>query len=85
MGAPPAARVRRVAAGTPFAAIDAKSSQQRNWRVGWDARLGYEFASPSLGHRRWSVDLRGYRGPTPYGQFYGTDISAIGAGVSFSL
>ena len=75
----------RVAKGRPFAALDAKSSEERHWRTGWSARAGYEFATSSAGGRRWSVDLRGYSGPSPYGQFYETDVKAIGAGISFSL
>jgi hypothetical protein len=71
--------------GAAFAALDAKSFQAREWRVGWDARIGWEFAPVRQTERRCSIELRLYRGPSPYGQFYETDVSAVGAGISFSL
>lgn len=72
-------------AGAPYFAVDAKSSQQRSWEIGWDLRVGYEFAAAAPGHRRWSVELRAYHGPSPYGQFYETDVDALGVAVGFTL
>ena len=71
--------------GRYFLALDTQSSEERNWRVGWDGRLGWEFAPKSRSARRWSVELQGFRGPSPYGQFYGLDVSALGLGMHFSL
>lgn len=74
-----------VGQGTYYVALDAKASEERNWRVGWDGRLGWEFGPPAPSARRWRVELHGFRGPSPYGQFYGLDVSAVGAGIHFEL
>ena len=35
--------------------------------------------------RRWSVLLKGYTGPAPYGEFYRDHVSSVGVGVGFTL
>jgi uncharacterized protein DUF1207 len=78
-------RLGSLGRGSPFLALDAKSSEERRWRVGWGLRTGVEFATTAPGGRRWTVALYAYRGPSPYGQFYETDVRALGIGVGFGL
>lgn len=70
-----------------IAAIDAKSSQERKWRVGWSGRVGLEVRVPMLGTavRRFSVQLQGYTGPAPYGQFYQENVRSLGMGIHLAL
>ncbi len=81
---PGSAQLRR---GRLIAAIDAKSSQERKWRVGWSGRLGIEFRVPMQGTtvRRCSVQLQGYTGPAPYGQFYQENVRSLGVGIHLAL
>lgn len=73
--------------GRLIAAIDAKSSQEREWRVGWSGRVGIEFRVPMQGTtvRRFSVQLQGYTGPAPYGQFYQENVRSLGIGIHLAL
>ncbi len=73
--------------GRLIAAIDAKSSQERKWRVAWSGRVGIEFRVPmqGTGVRRFSVQLQGYTGPAPYGQFYQENVRSIGMGIHLAL
>jgi uncharacterized protein DUF1207 len=73
--------------GRLIAAIDAKSSQERKWRVGWSGRVGVEFRVPmrETTVRRFSVQLQGYTGPAPYGQFYQQNVRSIGLGIHLAL
>jgi len=77
----------RIGRGRVIAAIDAKSSQERNWLVAWSGRLGWEFRVATQGTtvRRCSVQIDGYSGPAPYGQFYQADVKSIGVGIHLSL
>src|SRR6184192_4157866 len=63
----------RLAAGRVVAALDAKSFQDRGWDVGWSGVTGLELgdalAGPDGGWR-WSVLVRAYTGPAPYGEFF---------------
>ena len=73
--------------GRMIAAIDAKSSQERKWRVGWSGRVGLEVRVPMQGTavRRFSVQLQGYTGPAPYGQFYQENVRSLGVGIHLAL
>jgi uncharacterized protein DUF1207 len=73
--------------GRLIAAIDAKSSQEREWRVGWSGRVGIEFRVPMQGTtvRRFSLQLQGYTGPAPYGQFYQENVRSLGVGIHLAL
>jgi len=72
--------------GRVVAALDAKSIEERRWRVGWSGRLGVEFRprGPDA-TRRLSVQLEAYTGPVPYGQFYQENGRSAGVGIHFSL
>lgn len=74
--------------GRLVAAVDAKSTQERKWRVGWSMRVGIEFrpGTARLGpERNLSVQLHGYSGPAPYGQFYQENVRSVGVGIHLSL
>ncbi len=81
-------RVGRLGAGRVLLALDLKAAEERRWQTAWSGRAGVEFGPTSGGRsagRRWSVQLHAFNGPAPYGQFYGTDVRAFGAGLHFSL
>jgi len=78
---------RGLGSGRLIAAIDAKSSQERKWRLAWSGRVGWEFrvAVQEGVVRRFSVQLQGYTGPAPYGQFYQENVRSIGVGIHLAL
>jgi hypothetical protein len=81
-------RLGRMGAGRVVAAVDAKSIEERAWRVGWSFRAGLEFGPARPGMvpgRRWSLTVDGYDGPGPFGQFYADDLSFVGVGLHFAL
>ena len=82
----PLVRLGGLGDGRLVAALDAKSSQERKWHTGWSVRAGLEFRPAVSGRvRRVSVQLHGYDGPAPYGQFYEENVQSVGIGVHFSL
>lgn len=86
--AAPILRLGRLGSARLVAALDGKSIQERRWQVGWSYRAGLEFGPARNGlilGRSWSVTVEGYDGPAPYGQFYGENVSSLGAGLHFTL
>jgi hypothetical protein len=84
----PLLRIGGIAAGRLVAGLDAQSIQDRGWQVGWSAITGLELGdgvNPSESAWRWSVLLKAYTGPAPYGQFYRDGVSSLGLGVGFTL
>lgn len=84
----PLLRIGHLAAGRLVAGLDAQSIQDRAWRVGWSGVTGLELADgddPPESAWRWSLLLKAYTGPAPYGQFYRDDVSSIGLGIGFTL
>jgi Protein of unknown function (DUF1207) len=84
----PVLRIGSIASGRLVAGLDARSVQDRDWRVGWSAVTGLELgdgANPPESGWRWSVLLKAYTGPAPYGEFYRDDVSYVGIGVGFTL
>ena len=81
-------RLGRFATGRLVAGLDAKAIQDQKWQVGWSMVTGVELGDPlaPLGSgRRWSVLLKAYTGPAPYGQFYQENVRSVGVGVHFDL
>ena len=70
-----------------IAALDAKSTEEREWRIGWSVRLGWEWQLAVAGTviRSASVQLQGYTGPAPYGQFYQENVRSVGLGIHLAL
>ncbi len=76
------AGVRLVAAG------DVKSIENLDWETAYSARAGFEVTPPSAtrhASRRWSVLGHYYFGPSPYGQFFRSDVKYYGVGIHFAL
>jgi len=76
------ASVRLVAAG------DVKTVKLADWETGWSVRAGFEIsrAKEALhASRRWSVLGHYYDGPSPYGQFFQSDVRYYGIGLHFAL
>jgi hypothetical protein len=70
------------------AALDVKSSEQRDWEPAWSARAGVEVAhwsSPDHPPRLFSVVGEYYDGPSPYGQFFLDETRFFGVGFHFQL
>jgi hypothetical protein len=65
------------------AGLDVISVQVRAWQSAWSMVGGLEMTTRGSAWR-WSVLLKGYTGPTPYGQFYRDRLSSLGAGISFA-
>jgi hypothetical protein len=81
-------RLGRFASGRLVAGLDAKAVQDHKWQVGWSVVTGLELGDPlvALGTgRRWSVLLKAYTGPAPYGEFYRDHVASVGVGVGFTL
>jgi len=81
-------RVGRLAEGRLVAAVDAKSFEDRRWEVGWSAVTGLELGDPSARPEsgwRWSVLLKAYTGPAPYGEFFRDRVSSLGFGIGLAL
>lgn len=84
----PLLRVGSLTTGRLVAGLDAKSVQDREWQIGWSLVAGLELGDPLAAGGsswRWSVLLKGYTGPTPYGEFYRDHMSSAGIGVGFTL
>lgn len=57
------------------------------WQYGISARAGLEIGRGREGpepSRRWSIMYEFYNGPSPYGQFFQSDVRLMGVGVYFS-
>lgn len=79
-------RVGPVRGARLVAAVDVKSSEQRDWDPAWSVRAGVEFAhwsSPDHPPRLFSVVGEFYDGPSPYGQFFLDQTRFIGVGFHF--
>jgi len=67
---------------------DAKLVEDLDWQPAWSARAGFEISrareAPHAA-RRWSLLAQYYDGPSPYGQFFRSDVEYYGVGVHFAL
>jgi hypothetical protein len=77
-------RLGRVASGRLVAGLDVAAAQVRAWQPGWSVVAGVEMTTPGSAWR-WTVLIKAYTGPTPYGQFYHDRLSSIGIGVGFRV
>ena len=79
----PLVRLGRLATGALITGLDVTATQARVWQPGWSLVGGLEMTTPGSAWH-WSLLLKAYTGPTPYGQFYQDWLSSIGGGVSFA-
>jgi len=59
-----------------------------DWEAAISAVAGLEFTRPHEGahaSRPWSVLGHYYTGPSPYGQFFRSDVTYYGIGLHFAL
>ena len=76
------ATARLVAAG------DVKSVEDLDWDLAVSAVAGFEFSRPRESEhamRRWSVLGHYYDGPSPYGQFFHSEVTYYGVGLHFAF
>jgi hypothetical protein len=76
-------RLGRFVTGHLVAGLDVVSVETRRWQAGVSAVTGLELETLTSGWS-WSLLLKAYTGPTPYGQFYGDQLSSLGIGISFA-
>ena len=82
------ARFGNVVTMRTIGGADLKAVKDSGWRVGVNVRAGLEFARPPEGEqtgRRWCLLADFYDGPSPYGQFFTSDIRLVGIGLHCSL
>jgi len=59
-----------------------------DWDAAWSVRAGFEISRAHAAQhasRRWSVLAHYYDGPSPYGQFFRSDVRYYGVGLHFAL
>ncbi len=61
--------------------FDIKAMEEHEWSIDSSLSLGREFGAARPGNRRLRIMLEGYKGHTPYGQFYKEKIYYYGLGV----
>jgi Protein of unknown function (DUF1207) len=83
-----ALRLGQVASVRLVAAGDVKLVEDLDWEAAVSVRGGFEIsrARESLhASRRWSLLAHFYDGPSPYGQFFRSNVRYYGAGLHFAL
>lgn len=83
-----AARFGSIGLARLVAALDVKSVKDTAWRNGISGRAGFEVSRPrdaAVNGRRWGLYAEYYAGPSPYGQFFRSDVTLVGLGFHFSL
>jgi len=69
-------------------AADVKAVEDLDWEAAWSVRAGFEVSrahETQHASRRWSVLAHYYDGPSPYGQFFRSNVKYYGAGLHFAL
>jgi hypothetical protein len=67
-----------------IAALDAKATEEQEWKPAWSVHTGLEIAfSRDAGHppRRLQLLAEFYNGPSPYGQFHREQVRFLGFGL----
>jgi hypothetical protein len=78
--------IGRLASARLLAAVDVKAAREQDWSPAWSLRAGFDFGRPRESRAaggRWSLLAEYYSGPSPYGQFYRTDVTLVGVGLHF--
>ena len=84
----PGLRLGSFASVRVVAAADFKVVEELDWDVAKSARAGFEIGRPTASThvgRRWSLLAHFYDGPSPYGQFFRSNVRYYGVGLHFSL
>jgi len=64
---------------------DLRAVEEQNWRVARSLKIGLELGEADPGRRRVRLLAEYYVGPSPFGQFFQTDIRYVGAGLYFGF
>ena len=68
------------------AGADLKLVEELDWEQAWSCRAGFTVSPPGeTAHvgRQWSLLAEYYDGPSPYGQFFRSDVTYYGVGLHF--
>lgn len=71
--------------GRMIGGIHLRSSEELDWDVAVSAKVGIELGQADPGRRRVRLMAEYYNGPSPFGQFFDTDIEYVGVGVYFGF
>ncbi len=63
------------------AALDVRLTNAGSWSAGYSAKAGVEVQPSDVGRRSWSLVLEVFDGPSPYGQFFRSDLRFVGVGL----
>jgi hypothetical protein len=83
-----ALRLGELASVRLMAAADVKLVEDLDWAAAWSVRGGFEISrahEAQHASRRWSLLAHYYDGPSPYGQFFRSNVTYYGAGLHFAL
>ncbi len=64
-----------------LAALDIRLTNAGSWSAGYSAKAGVEVTPSGPGRRSWSLVLELFDGPSPYGQFFRTNLRFFGVGL----
>jgi hypothetical protein len=64
---------------------DLRASEEQNWKVARSLKMGVELGEADPSRRRVRLLAEYYDGPSPFGQFFQTDIRYVGAGLYFGF
>jgi hypothetical protein len=83
----PLVRIHPLGSIRLLGAVDVKSTEEQDWDLAASVRVGVEGSRPEMPESpidRWRLLIEYYEGPTPYGQFFRSDMSYWGIGLHFS-
>jgi len=83
----PRARLAGLSHVSLVAAGDLKAVESLDWDIGWSGRAGIEVSSQEADRhatRPWSLMAEYYEGPSPYGQFFRSEVKYYGFGIHFA-
>lgn len=69
---------QRLFAGRWIGGVDLEAFEGYNWSINTAIKAGLEFGKFGSGNRRLRIMLEGYKGTSPFGQFYNVDITSYG-------
>jgi hypothetical protein len=71
--------------GRFIAGYDLRAFEEENWKAAKSLKMGLELGEADPGRRRVRLLAEYYDGPSPFGQFFQTDIKYVGAGLYFGF
>lgn len=71
--------------GRLIAGYDLRAFQEESWKAAKSLKIGVELGEADPGRRRVRLLAEYYDGPSPFGQFFQTDIHYVGAGLYFGF